>query len=146
MRIWKNNRFRFKNRTNDFQNDFIKNHDHKNWPTKSDVSNESEITYLQELLFGKRPRNQGSSHRSLQVGVFLTIIPKFFRSDRWCVDSCLERLRRGLGQRSKLNKKYLIQHLKWDASSRWSLFQYYPMRNSDQMTIAKTHPTLVCLS
>ena len=46
MRIWKNNRFRFKNRTNDFQNDFIKNRDHKNWPTKSDVSNESEITYL----------------------------------------------------------------------------------------------------
>ena len=35
-----------------------------------------------------------------------------------------------------------IFFLKWDASSRWSLSLYCPMRNSDEMTIAKTHPTL----
>ena len=32
--------------------------------------------------------------------------------------------------------------LKWDASSRWPSSLYYPMRNSDQMIIGKTHPTL----
>ena len=142
MRICKNNRFRLKNRTNDFPSDFIKNHDHKNWPTKSDMSNESEIAYEQESIFEKRPGNQGSTHRSLQVGAFLTIIPKFSRTDRWCVDPCSERLRRGLVQRSKLNKKCLIQHLKWDVSSRWSLSLYYPMRNSDQMTESRRRTPL----
>ena len=29
------------------------------------------------------------------------------------------------------------------ASSRWSLFLYCPMRKSDQITIGKTHPTLL---
>ena len=32
--------------------------------------------------------------------------------------------------------------LKWGASSRWLLSLYFPMRNSDQMTIRKTHTTL----
>ena len=32
--------------------------------------------------------------------------------------------------------------LKWDASSRWSLSLHCPMRDSDEMTIGTTHPTL----
>ena len=32
--------------------------------------------------------------------------------------------------------------IKWGASSRWSSSLYCPMRNSDQMAIGKTHPTL----
>ena len=32
--------------------------------------------------------------------------------------------------------------LKWGAASRWSSSLYCPMRNSDEMTIGKTHPTL----
>ena len=31
--------------------------------------------------------------------------------------------------------------LKWGASSRWSVL-HYPMRNTDEMTIGKVHPTL----
>ena len=34
------------------------------------------------------------------------------------------------------------QIIKWGASSRWLSFLYYPVRNSDQMTIENTHPTL----
>ena len=33
-------------------------------------------------------------------------------------------------------------HLKWDASSLWSLSLYYLMRNLDEMTIEKMHSTL----
>jgi len=32
--------------------------------------------------------------------------------------------------------------LKWGASFGWSLSLYYPMRNSDQMTLGNTHTTL----
>ena len=32
--------------------------------------------------------------------------------------------------------------IKWGASSRWSSSLYYPIQNSDQMTIGKTHHTL----
>ena len=35
--------------------------------------------------------------------------------------------------------------VKRGASSRWSLSLYCPMRNTDQMAIAKTHPTLIRL-
>ena len=33
--------------------------------------------------------------------------------------------------------------VKWGASSWWSSSLYYPMRNSNEKTIGKTHPTLV---
>ena len=33
--------------------------------------------------------------------------------------------------------------VKWGASSRWLLSLYFPLRNSDQMTIRKTHSTLL---
>ena len=33
--------------------------------------------------------------------------------------------------------------LKWGAYSRWLLFLYHPMRNSDQMVIRKTHTPLL---
>ena len=33
--------------------------------------------------------------------------------------------------------------IKWGASFRWSSSLYYPMRNSDEMTIRKTHFTLL---
>ena len=36
----------------------------------------------------------------------------------------------------------LFSVLKWGASSRWSSSLYFPMRNSDEMTTGKTHPTL----
>ena len=36
--------------------------------------------------------------------------------------------------------------MKWGASSRWSVSLYCSMRNSDEITIGKTHPTLIyCL-
>ena len=37
----------------------------------------------------------------------------------------------------------LMAKLKWAACSRWSSSLYCPMRNSDQMTIETTHPTLL---
>ena len=36
----------------------------------------------------------------------------------------------------------LAGYVKWGASSRWSSSLYCSMRNSDQMTIGNTHPTL----
>ena len=41
------------------------------------------------------------------------------------------------------NLKFHPGLIKWDASSRWSPSLYFLMRNSDQMTIVKTHPTLI---
>ena len=37
-------------------------------------------------------------------------------------------------------------NVKWGASSWWSSSLCCPMRRSDEMTIGKTHPALVCLS
>ena len=39
-----------------------------------------------------------------------------------------------------------ITIIKWGTSSRWSSSIYCPMRNSDDMTIRKTRPTLVTLN
>ena len=39
----------------------------------------------------------------------------------------------------KLWKSFLA---KWGASSRWSSFLYFPKRNTDQMAIGETRPTL----
>ena len=43
---------------------------------------------------------------------------------------------------SKSHSKSMPHRLKWVAFSRWSSSLSYPMRNSDQMTIGKTHPTV----
>ena len=46
------------------------------------------------------------------------------------------------GQKSQFDSCTKILILKWGVSSRWSSSLYYPMLNSNQMTIGKKHPTL----
>ena len=45
----------------------------------------------------------------------------------------------------EVSRTFILQNhiLKWGASSRWSSSLYCHKRNSDEMTIGKTHPTLV---
>ena len=43
----------------------------------------------------------------------------------------------------KITGIYFATVLKWGVSSRWSSFQCCHMQNSGQVTIEKTHPTLV---
>ena len=41
--------------------------------------------------------------------------------------------------------KLYEKKLKWDVPYRWSSSLYCPMQNSDEMTIGKTHPTLIII-
>ena len=38
----------------------------------------------------------------------------------------------------------VFHFIQWVASSQWSSFPYFPMRDSDEITIEEVHPTLVC--
>ena len=42
----------------------------------------------------------------------------------------------------KIRLRQCYQYLKWGTSSRWSSYLYRSMRNSDEMTVGKTQPTL----
>ena len=53
-----------------------------------------------------------------------------------------ENLKERITQEADRNKYFHCKILKWGASSRWSSSLYFPKRNTDPMTIGKTHPTL----
>jgi len=56
----------------------------------------------------------------------------------------LQRLKRDREAReAEEAEQVLTWNIKWSACSRWSSSLYCPIRNLGQMTIRKTHPTLV---
>ena len=83
---------------------------------------------------------------------FLIITPQFISNRNHQSMGSYRNKKKSLGQFLCLLGVFLFSYLggifwiKWGASSRWLLFLYCPLRNSNEMTIRKTHLTLWKLS